>query len=270
MYETIIVPLDLSVPHPAAVGLAEALSHRSGAPVRVVTVSSPGLDHEEDEHALEKLADYVDAADVRTEVIDSNDVPAALLDVAGADGLLCLETRARGPLSSIVLGSVAAGVLRKATRPVLLVGPDARPDPALELLEVCIDGPDAAAALVPVAGEWARRFRVRPRLLSVWVPGQLRRFRTPEAAEELLAGVASRLAEELRIDVDWEVVEAAAAPAAIVEDAERHLASVVAVAVRPHPRLQRVLGSVAMAVAHSSGAAVLAVPCEPAAAVAMP
>ncbi len=262
MYESIIVPLDLSVPHPAALGVAEALARRSGAVVRIVTVSSPGLGHEKDELELERIAEEVDATDVRVEVVESNDVAAALLDAAGGDGLLCLETRARGPLAAIVLGSVAAGVLRKASRPVLLVGPAARADPSLGLLEVCVDGPDAVAALVPVAAEWSRRFGLIPRLVSVWVPGQLRRLPTPEAAQELLERTAARLVGDLGVDVDWELLHAPAVPAAIVDDAERHVASLVAVAVRPHHRLQRVLGSVAVAVAHATSAAVLAVPCE--------
>lgn len=260
MYENIVVPLDLSTPHPASVGVAEVLANRHGATIRLVTVSSPGIDHEDDEVTLAKLTEYVAGDDVRSEVIDSDDVAGALLDAAGGDGLLCLQTHARGPLSAVVLGSVAAGVLRQATRPVLLVGPSARPDPPLERMEVCIDGEDAAAALVPVVVEWSRRLRLWPRLVSVWVPGALHRFASPEAAEAVVRRTADDIAVALGIDIDWEILRAPAAPAAIVADAERHLASLVVVAVRPHHRLQRALGSVAVAVAHTSSAAVLAVP----------
>ena len=41
-----------------------------------------------------------------------NDVAVALLDATGDGGLLCLETRARGPLSALVLGSTAGDVIR--------------------------------------------------------------------------------------------------------------------------------------------------------------
>lgn len=259
MFSSIVVPLDLSTPHPASVGVAEAIANRCGAAIRLVTVSAPGLDHDDAEETLAKLTEYVAGDDVRCEVIDSTDVAGAVLDAAG-DDLICLETHARGPISALVLGSVAADVLRRTGRPVLLVGPNARPDPQLERMEVCIDGPDAAAAVVPVAAEWARRLRLWPRLMSVWVPGAPHRFRNPEAASEVLAKAAEDLAGELRVDVDWELLRAPAVPAAIVDDAERHLASLAVVAVRPHRRLQRALGTVAVAVAHGTSAAVLAVP----------
>lgn len=262
MDRSIVVPLDLVGPHRAALGVAGALARRSGAVVRLVTVSSPGLDHTKDKLELDALAGLVDATDVRTEIVESNETTTALLDAAGADGLLCLETRARGPLGAMVLGSVASDVLRRATRPVVLVGPACRPELPNGLLEVCIDGPDAAASLVPVAVEWSRSLGVRPRLVGVWVPGAPHRLPNPEAMQALLERSAGGLSDQMGVEVDWEFLQAPGAPAAIVDDAERHRASLVAVAVRPHHRLQRVLGSVAMAVAHATSAAVVAVPCE--------
>lgn len=263
MNGSIVVALDLSVPHPVACSVAEVLACRSEMGVRLVTVSFPGPDRDQDELALARIAKEMDTPDVEVEAVVSNDVVAALLEATGPQGILCLETRARGPLAAIVLGSVAAEVLREASRPVVLVGPAARVDPSLSVLEVCIDGPDAADALVPVAAEWTGRFGLIPRLVSVWVPGALRRFPTPEAAGELLEQMAARLTGELGVDVGWELLQAPAAPEAIVTDAERHQASFVAVAVRHHPLLQRVLGSTAVAVAHTTTAAVLAVPCPP-------
>src|SRR5581483_5251101 len=134
MDESIVVPLDLSVPHPVACEVAEILACRSEMALRLVTVSFPG-DRDKDQLELERLAKEIGAP----------------LDAAGPGGILCLETRARGPLTAVVFGSVAAEVLRKTARPVVLVGPAAKPDPSLGVLEVCIDGPDAATALEPVA-----------------------------------------------------------------------------------------------------------------------
>ena len=262
MYESIVVPLDLSTPHPASVGIAEAIAGRCGAAIRLVTVASPGLDHTDDELMLAKLTHYVAGDDVRSELIESNDVTGAVLDAAGGDGLLCLETHARGPLSGLLLGSVAGEVLRRTTRPVLLAGPCARAEPSLQTMEVCIDGPDAAAGLSPVVLEWARRLHLWPRLISVWVPGGLHRFPDPEAARAVLESTGDDLAARLGRNVDREVLRATTAPVAIVTDADQYLASLVVVAVRPHRRLQRVMGSVAMAVAHGTSAAVLAVPLE--------
>jgi len=260
MFTSIVVPMDLSKPHPAAVSYAEALAGRCGAGIRLVTVVSPGRDREEGEETLANLREYVAGDQVASEVLVSNDVAGAVLEATGDGDLLCLETRARGPLSAIVVGSVAGDVLRRATRPVLLVGPSARPDPSLARLLVCIDGPDAAGALVPAVAEWARRLHILPRVASVWVPGGLHRFPGPEAASDCVRAAADGLAAGIGVDVDWEVLRAPAAPAAIVDDAVRHLASLIVVAVRPRPHLQRALGSVAIAVAHAAEAAVLAVP----------
>src|SRR5581483_6594792 len=260
MDESIVVPLDLSVPHPVACEVAEILACRSEMALRLVTVSFPG-DRDKDQLELERLAKEIDAPRVEVEAVASGDVVGALLDAAGPGGILCLETRARGPLTAVVFGSVAAEVLRKTARPVVLVGPAAKPDPSLGVLEVCIDGPAAATALEPVAAAWSRRFGLIPRLVCLWVPGAPRRFPSPEAAREVLEQTAARLSGDVGIDVDWEVIDAPAAPAAIVGDAERHQALLVAVAVRPHPVLQRALGSTAVAVAHVTAASVLAVPC---------
>ena len=73
MYKRIVVPLDLSTLHPAAVGFAEVLADRCPATIELVTVSSPGLDHEDDQEALAKLMDYVAGDDVTSEVLDISD-----------------------------------------------------------------------------------------------------------------------------------------------------------------------------------------------------
>jgi nucleotide-binding universal stress UspA family protein len=129
-------------------------------------------------------------------------------------------------------------------------------------MEVCIDGPDAAVGLAPLVVDWARRLHLWPRLVSVWAPGALHRLPDPEMARRQLSATAEDLGGQLTLDVDWEVLHAPSAPAAIVADAEQYLASLIVLAVRPHRRLQRLLGSVAMAVAHGASAAVLAVPIE--------
>lgn len=124
--------------------------------LRLVTVSSPFLDRTTDEADLEALTEKVEAPSVATAVIESNDVVPALLDAADDHGLLCLETRAHGPLAAIVLGSTASELVHMTTRPVLLVGPAADPDAPIEILEVCVDRPDATAALPPTVGTWGR------------------------------------------------------------------------------------------------------------------
>ncbi|MCC6406301.1 MAG: universal stress protein [Planctomycetes bacterium] len=60
-----------------------------------------------------------------TEVIESHDVPQAILDAAERHevDLVCLGTHGRGRVANAVLGSVARTVSQLCTRPVLLVPP---------------------------------------------------------------------------------------------------------------------------------------------------
>lgn len=259
-FDEIVVPLDLNGPCTAVIGVASALARRAGVGVRLVTVSSPFLDHSGDEANVRTLAEELQAPSVGSEVIDSNAVVPALLDAAAPGGLLCLETRARGPLAAIVLGSTASELLQATTRPVLLVGPASDPDIPLGLIEVCVDRPDAADALLPVVATWGRDLDLRLRFVHAWVAGQELRHAPAEADEEL-ATLASRARADFGVQAECDVLVGPTAPEVIVGDATRHRASIVAVAVRKRSRLRRTaLGSVAIAVAHATRASVLAVP----------
>ena len=263
MFTQVIVPLDQYENSGVVLNVAAAVARRAGAALRLVTVASPSMDHIRDEVDLGGLAADVDAPEVRTEVIESNDVVPALLQSAGSDGLLCVETRARGPFGAVVLGSVTSRLLQDTRRPVLLVGPATKPEPPLDWMEVCVDAPDSAATLVPVVAEWSRRLGAALRLVHAWVPGH-ERLSSFAAAREVLDGMARRLDEEFAIEAGTELLRDHLAAEAIVHDAGRQGASVIAVAMRARSPLRRlVFGSTAMAIAHATSASVLAVPCVP-------
>jgi nucleotide-binding universal stress UspA family protein len=257
----VIVALDRYERSAVVLDVAAAVARRAGVPVRLVTVASASMDHMRDKQELHDLAAGVDAPEVGSEVIESNDVVAALLEAAGSDGLLCVETRARGPIGAIVLGSTASKLLEDTLRPVLLVGPATKPQPSLDVMEVCFDGPDVAAALVPAAAAWSRRLGCALRLVHAWVPGH-ERFSSFADAHDALDRAARRLIDEFAIEAGTELLQDHLVPEAIVGDAERHGASVIAVAMRARSPLYRlVFGSTAMAIAHATSASVLAVPC---------
>jgi nucleotide-binding universal stress UspA family protein len=258
-FSEVVVPLDLVRPADAVIGVASALASRAGVGVRLITVSSPRLDHTADLVDLRALAEKLPAPSVAVEVIESNDVVPALLERAGPDGLLCLETRAHGPLAAIVLGGTASELLQATPRPVLLVGPATDPDVPLGLIEVCLELSEAATALLPVVATWGRDLDLRLRFVHA-VAGHELRHGGVEAAEEL-ARVASRAREDFGAHAETDLLVGRSAPEAIVDDVARHRASIVAVAVRRRSRLRRsALGSVALAVAHATRASVLAVP----------
>ena len=263
MFIEVVVPLDQYEDSGVVLDVAAAVARRAGTALRLVTVASPLMDHMCDEVELRGLAAGIDVPQVPTQVIESNDVVPALLDAAGSDGLLCVETRARGPIGAIALGSVASRLLQDTRRPVLLVGPATKPEPSLDLMEVCVDAPDSAATLVPAAAAWTRRVGGALRLVHAWVPGH-ERLSSFAAVHEVLDGMARRLDEEFAIEADTELLRDHLAAEVIVHDAERQGASVIAVAMRARSPLRRlVFGSTAMAVAHTTSASVLAVPCVP-------
>src|SRR5581483_5480849 len=251
MYKRIVVPVDLTREFDNVLDVAATLARRMAAAVRLVTVASPNLDHDVDERDLAALARRVLAPQVETAMIESNDVAGALLDAVADDELLCIETRAHGPFASFVLGSVANDVLFRATLPLLLVGPAVKPAPLDGVLQVCIDGPDAAAALVPVAGAWGRDLDLHVRVVNVWAPhdGDV------HTADQLVADAVRRLHEQFDLDADGEVLHSPVPALAIVDDERGHDAAVVCVAVRPRSSFhRRVLGSVADGVAHAATA----------------
>lgn len=257
VFSEIVVPLDLVVPCDTVLAVASTLARRAGVGVRLVTVSSPGLDHAADEADLHANAARTDVPSVATAVIESNDVVRALLETAGPNGLLVVETRARGALASVVLGSTTNALLRTTTRPVLLVGPSADASIALEVMEVCLDTADAVAALLPTVGTWARALELRLRFMHA----QLESEPVRGDEEKLAAITALRAEEQYEVAADSATMLARSVPEAIVDDVDAAGAAIVAVGMRPRPaRLRRALGSVAVAVAHATHAAVLAVP----------
>jgi nucleotide-binding universal stress UspA family protein len=263
VFRTIVIPTDLSETCERAVECGTALAARLGATVRLTTVASPGIGHYDDRMQLSALAEGIDGLDVEIDEIEANDVGQALVDAATDDDLICMETHGHGPIASMLLGSTAGEVLRRAPRPVLLLGPRARPSPSLQMIEGCIDGPEAIDELVPVLGSMGRDLHARVRLLHVFVRGETGYDSVHTAASDL-EGARRRLASEYAVDAGTAVVGGTSAATEIVADAETQSASLIVVALRRHSiRGRRVLGAVAAAVVHSAQCGVLVVPSCP-------
>lgn len=221
-------------------------------------VASPGADQTVNRAELAAVAEGMGFEPVVTEVLESNAVVPTLLAAAGTEGLICLPTRAHGSVAVMVLGGVATDLLLQATVPVVLVGPDVGPDADLGLVEVCVDDAPVGAARVDEIGGWAQHLGVRLRVVHA-EPAQA--APTERRPTEDLVALALRAMDRFGIDAEAAVVTGDSVSTAIVEDATRHRAGIIAVAVPPRSRLRRrALGSEALAVARTAGAAVLAVP----------
>jgi nucleotide-binding universal stress UspA family protein len=140
MYKNILVPTDGSEPSDAALQEALKVARAFGSSVRIVYVWEPmsyllaegPVDlsvamRREGEHVLEGAAAKAREAGVTAEtaLVEAADrrVPAAIAGEAerSRSDLIIMGTHGRRGFEHLVLGSVAEGVLRRATVPVLLL-----------------------------------------------------------------------------------------------------------------------------------------------------
>jgi nucleotide-binding universal stress UspA family protein len=130
----VLVALDGSATAEAVLGPARTLCAALGATLSLVRVVPPGLTPDPRaaaERYLEALAQPLGGPgrSVEIEVVTGAPAPAPALAALAREreaAALALATHGRGGLTRVVLGSVAAGVLQRATVPLLLARPDAR------------------------------------------------------------------------------------------------------------------------------------------------
>ncbi|MEV0696276.1 universal stress protein, partial [Streptomyces sp. NPDC050388] len=133
--------------------------------------------------------------------------PAALVGAAGEADLLVLGSRGLGRLSSLVVGSVALGVVAQATRPVVLVRAGTAGQAADAAgtgrrgVVVGVDVTEPCDAVLAFAFEAARLRHARLRVLHAWRapdrltlgPGEVGLAGAPQRAEEWLGFLSAVL-----------------------------------------------------------------------------
>ena len=143
MYKTILVPLDGSKRAELILAHAEALAAAFGAKVVLLQVVEPSVsivtpydmvpyyDPKEAERMVTEAKGYLNGKegelrargiDVKSR-IENGPVVAGILEVAESESadLIAMASHGRTGLGRVFYGSVAAGVLHKADRPLLLV-----------------------------------------------------------------------------------------------------------------------------------------------------
>jgi nucleotide-binding universal stress UspA family protein len=163
---TLVVPVDQTPLSEAALPVASTLAARLGASVRLVTVTSPGVDPYDDERYLKSLIGSFNVP-VTCQVLWGNDVDDAILEVGGdPEILVCMGAHGRTGLR-LVLGSVSEPLIRKSRGPVVLVGPNVVAPPPLDRMVVCLDGSPLAERVLAPALRLARRLDCHVELLHV-------------------------------------------------------------------------------------------------------
>ncbi|MFN2566821.1 MAG: universal stress protein [Gemmatimonadaceae bacterium] len=301
LFRLIVVPLDGSAFAERALPLAASVATAAASPLHLVRVAAPpalGTElygavvlnaeaveemRREAERSLRATADRVAAGTglaVTPVVIDSG-LPAALVDYvrgSGAD-LVVMTTHDRGRLEQLLLGSVAASVVRRGGAPVLLVRADEESPPGdrppkLRRLLIPLDGSEFAAQVIPHALKIATVNHMEITLLSVVDPtlGMASQAmgegastsdpsRSAGQAADPAATFLERAAESLRdraLTVRTRVVSHRQAPDAIVMYAGEQGIDLIAMTTHGRSGLGRlVAGSVAEAVLRTSPAPVL-------------
>jgi nucleotide-binding universal stress UspA family protein len=197
VFRLIIIPLDGSTFAERALPLAASVATAAASPLHLVRVAEqPALGTElygavvlnaegveemrrEAERSLRATAERVatETGLAVTPVIIDWGLPSALIDYvreSGAD-LVVMTTHDRGRLEHLLLGSVAASVVRQGGAPVLLLradeeSPSGDRPPKLRRLLIPLDGSEFATQVIPHALKIATLNHMEITLLSVVDP----------------------------------------------------------------------------------------------------
>jgi nucleotide-binding universal stress UspA family protein len=235
---TLVVPVDQTPLSEAAVPVAAAFAARLGAGVRLVTVTSPGVDLN---------------VPVTCQVLWGNDVEDAILDLGGdAEIMVCMGAHGRTGLR-LVLSSVSEPLVRKSREPVVLVGPNVVAPPPLDRMIVCLDGSQLAERVLAPALRLAGRSDCHVELLHVaggHATGEMHAYLHGIAAR--IGGIHAHVTVELASHTD---------PARVIAEHAAHShAGLVAMTTHGRTGVARALfGSVAQSVVHRALCPVLVV-----------
>ena len=250
MIGKLIVPLDGSPMAERAVGLADALAEAGDLPV-VLFASRWDLDSEHAERYLAAQAATMRDRDVEFRVLLDASAPVAIareLEMI-PDSMAVMSSHGRSGVGQAVLGSVTEEVLRASPRPVLVIGPHwggGQLDKGSSLL-MAIDGELSADTLLPPVIDLARAFHLHVWIVEVFPPGPKPDV-SPAHESSAVHRVAMRL-QEADVPADWEVLHGEEPADEILDFADSHDVSVLALTTRARRGVKRVaLGSVAMRV----------------------
>ena len=164
--------------------------------------------------------------------------------------LVAMATHARSGLGRVLIGSVTEAVIRRTSRPVLLLGPRADPvPPAPRSLILCVDGSPLSEALIPIAAFRAQALQLRVTVVQVVSPRGERAVLPPDVSEQAYVERLGRMLRERGVDAGWEVLHGAGTAATICAYAREVPGAIVALGTHSREGLSRLaLGSVAMAV----------------------
>jgi nucleotide-binding universal stress UspA family protein len=268
--QTVVVPLDGSELSERALAPGLVLARRAGAELRLVSCPWEGVPVDVEAYLADHAAG-IDLESVRT-VVGQEKPATAVLDavVGAADPVVCMSTHGHTGMGRVLLGSVAEEVLCAAPCPVLLCGPEMRPESLGSTgshLVLCTDGSDHAEAVLPAAADLARVLELAVSVVEVVAPNELvmtGEEPPPDEGSAVAQGHLDALVGWLRAagvePCRAEQLHGADPAAAVVHHAARLPAAAIAMATHGRSGLARVvLGSITMSVVRHSTCPVLVI-----------
>ena len=229
MFNSVVVPLDLSTAGDRALPIARSLARLGGLPIELLAVVPPDPVGAPGRGWLEDVDDHVrkHALGPHTTTVLEHDRPGMAIaeHVSGRHGaLVVMATTAKAAIDDAYAGSVSEYVLSTLRQPVLLVGPHVDVDRGLAspTLVTGVDGSGLATVALPVIVSWTRTFGGgAPSFVEVipFVPAIAERAGRPVEAAHVREYV-DRLAT-FGIDGGGDVVYGEDAAIALAEHAEQ-------------------------------------------------
>jgi nucleotide-binding universal stress UspA family protein len=286
MFKKLLVPLDRSPLAEQALGQAAAIARAAHAEMEVVLVHQPFpydslRDISGDAEVLDQDRQYLES--IAAELTSGSNVSVTQIVLRGeaiemivqrvadvAADLIVMTSHGRTGIAHAWFGSVAEGVLRQSTVPVLIFRPvegKTRRDAPRHLFErilIPVDGSalssevfGAASSLAQCSGAQITLLRVvqpillltvDPSIASVYVPAivdEPATKRMVDEATEQLANVARKLHGESHAVVETHVVVEPRTAAAIIDFAREHRTDIIAMSTHGRGMSRFFLGSVA-------------------------
>ena len=265
MYSQVVVPLDGGAFSTRALGPAQQLAAACEAPLVLVSYALTAAHTSDLRLAVKTLAAEIDHPAVVVKVEQTGDVARAIAKEVAADpgSLVCMSSVGRSHTSPM-LGSVAEGVLREVTTPIVLVGPAARAEKfsLAGVMTVCLDGSTHAESILSIAASWSIVFGLRLRLMTVLGLNTRRAGDVPPVAaldSVYLERIAGQLQPDVGLPIDVEMLPGNDPVGTIADAAQRQGFTLLAAATHGQSGWHRlVAGSVAMGLVHRAPCPVLA------------
>lgn len=265
MFEHVIIPLDRTRESELALVAGRWLAERLGASIVLVSaVADPDHVDAREAHLRDMLAQTTCVGTVSVSVtLDPS--TAILSEHARHPGsVVCMASHGSGRMSEATFGSVTGDVVRQASGPVLLVGPNVDPErTSWTSLAVCLDGSEFAESLLPIVGPLVDRARLDLVLVEVIEPATAEAIRRATDGDLIESGYLERIGQDQvrrGRSTNWETLHGAHPSRVLVAYALTDPGPILALATHGRSGLRQVLmGSVAMKVVHESPSPVLVV-----------